>query len=78
MRLAASRTFCTAGNSSPMRMAMMAMTTRSSISVKPARTDAVRVGERVMRTSHKTRRKSEKDQRPGVKTENCECNQREF
>ena len=34
-RLAAdSRTFCTAGNSNPIRMAMMAMTTRSSIRVK--------------------------------------------
>src|SRR5262245_65585887 len=37
MRAAASRTFCTAGNSSPIRMAMMAMTTSSSISVKPVR-----------------------------------------
>src|SRR5262249_43831268 len=35
MRAAASRTFCTAGSSRPMRMAMMAMTTSSSISVKP-------------------------------------------
>src|SRR5262249_39277070 len=33
MRLAASRTFWTAGNSRPMRIAMMAMTTSSSISV---------------------------------------------
>ena len=35
MRAAASRTFCTAGSSSPMRMAMMAITTSSSISVNP-------------------------------------------
>jgi hypothetical protein len=35
MRAAASRTFCTAGNSNPMRMAMMAITTSSSINVKP-------------------------------------------
>jgi hypothetical protein len=35
MRAAASRTFCTAGSSRPMRMAMMAMTTSNSISVKP-------------------------------------------
>src|SRR5687768_4066913 len=35
MRAAASRTFCTAGRSRPIRMAMMAITTRSSISVKP-------------------------------------------
>jgi hypothetical protein len=32
-RAAASRTFCTAGSSRPMRMAMIAMTTSSSISV---------------------------------------------
>src|SRR5438552_1034746 len=35
MRAAASRTFCTAGSSRPMRMAMIAITTKSSISVKP-------------------------------------------
>src|SRR5208337_1218020 len=33
VRLAASRTFCTAGKSSPIRIAMIAMTTSSSISV---------------------------------------------
>src|SRR5262249_540574 len=32
-RLAASRAFCTAGSSNPIRMAMMAMTTNNSISV---------------------------------------------
>src|SRR5262245_39856351 len=37
MRAAASRTFWTAGNNSPMRMAMMAMTTNNSISVNPLR-----------------------------------------
>jgi hypothetical protein len=37
MRLAASRTFWTAGNSKPMSTAMMPMTTSSSISVKPLR-----------------------------------------
>jgi hypothetical protein len=31
---AASRTFCTAGNSKPIKMAMIAITTSSSISVK--------------------------------------------
>ena len=36
-RLAASRTFCTAGSSSPMRIAMIAITTSSSISVNAAR-----------------------------------------
>src|SRR6478609_5291341 len=36
MRAAASRTFCTAGRSRPIRIAMMALTTSSSISVKPA------------------------------------------
>src|SRR5579884_1334620 len=35
-RAAASRTFCTAGSSKPMRMAMMAITTSNSISVKPS------------------------------------------
>jgi hypothetical protein len=32
---AASRTFCTAGNNIPIRMAMTALTTSNSISVKP-------------------------------------------
>src|SRR5262245_42451469 len=36
-RDAASRTFCTAGTSNPIKMATMAMTTSSSISVKAAR-----------------------------------------
>ena len=35
MRAAASRTFCTAGSNRPIRMAMIAITTNSSISVKP-------------------------------------------
>src|SRR4051812_27323764 len=40
MRAAASRTFWTAGSSRPMRIAMIAITTSSSISVKPRlRTD---------------------------------------
>src|SRR6516165_5507730 len=39
MRAAASRTFCTAGSNRPMRMAMMAITTSSSISVKAGRRD---------------------------------------
>src|SRR5262245_43432063 len=43
MRLAASRTFCTAGRSSPIRTAMMAMTTSSSISVKPGRRERCRM-----------------------------------
>src|SRR5262245_47834498 len=37
VRAAASRTFWTAGTKSPMRMAMMAITTRSSTRVKPDR-----------------------------------------
>src|SRR5439155_11043946 len=37
MRLAAERTFWTAGRSRPMRMAMMAMTTSNSMSVKAER-----------------------------------------
>src|SRR6266851_3555124 len=37
MRLADSRTFCTAGTNKPIRIAMMAMTTNSSIRVKPPR-----------------------------------------
>src|SRR4051794_28004186 len=39
VRLAASRTFCTAGSKSAMRMAMIAITTNSSIRVKPLRFD---------------------------------------
>src|SRR6266404_3346393 len=42
MRAAASRTFCTAGSNRPIRMAMMAITTSSSISVKPRRTDVAK------------------------------------
>ena len=37
MRAAASRTFCTAGSSSPIRMPMMAITTNNSISVNAVR-----------------------------------------
>jgi hypothetical protein len=37
VRAAASRTFCTAGTSRAIKMAMMAMTTSNSISVKPGR-----------------------------------------
>src|SRR5262245_40077558 len=37
VRAAASRTFWTAGKSRPIRMAMIAITTNSSISVKPRR-----------------------------------------
>src|SRR5262245_52287078 len=37
MRLAASRTFCTAGTKRPIKMAMMAITTNSSIRVKARR-----------------------------------------
>src|SRR4051794_34947803 len=37
IRAAASRTFCTAGSSSPISTAMIAMTTSSSISVNPRR-----------------------------------------
>src|SRR5207244_2062535 len=41
MRAAASRTFCTAGNSRPIRTAMMAITTSSSISVNADRRQAI-------------------------------------
>jgi hypothetical protein len=37
MRAAASRTFCTAGKSSPIKIAMIAITTSNSMSVKPDR-----------------------------------------
>src|SRR5262245_38464205 len=37
IRAAASRTFCTAGSSKPIRTAMMAITTSSSINVNPER-----------------------------------------
>ena len=44
-RAAASRTFCTAGRSRPIRMAMMAMTTSNSISVNaPPRREGERTG----------------------------------
>src|SRR5262249_55568964 len=43
-RLAASRTFWTAGSSRPIRIAMMAMTTSSSISVKPWRRGRADIG----------------------------------
>src|SRR5207247_1205264 len=67
MRLAASRTFWTAGSKRPMRTAMMAITTSSSISVKPERLrgesmihpprgTAVNVG--LGRPSHADRRKT--------------------
>src|SRR5438067_616544 len=46
VRLAASRTFCTAGRSRPINTPMMAMTTSSSMSVKPRRQ---RTEDRVMR-----------------------------
>src|SRR2546428_9343451 len=48
MRFAASRTFCTAGRSRPMRTAIMAITTSSSMSVNARRnlvTAFLRVGE---------------------------------
>src|SRR5690242_79462 len=48
VRLAASRTFCTAGNSRPMRMAMIAITTRSSIRVN-ARRDMVHLDEGLLK-----------------------------
>jgi len=47
-RAAASRTFCTAGSSRPIRIAMIAMTTRSSISVNADRPGR---GVRVMGTN---------------------------
>src|SRR3954464_4554217 len=50
MRAAASRTFCTAGSNSPIRTAMMAMTTSSSMSVnaeRETRCDIVRPSRRI-------------------------------
>src|SRR5688500_11282587 len=44
MRAAAERTFCTAGSSRPIKMAMMAMTTSNSINVKPEREWRVIIG----------------------------------
>src|SRR5262245_2429425 len=44
MRAAASRTFWTAGRSRPMRMAMIAITTNSSISVKAPRIERLDMG----------------------------------
>src|SRR5205814_239754 len=48
MRAAASRTFWTAGSSRPMRMAMMAITTSNSISVKARRGARAHVRMRLM------------------------------
>src|SRR5262249_25920038 len=67
MRAAASRTFWTAGSSRPIRMAMIAITTNSSIRVKPPR--PVRERERVLRTDillhqQQRQRESKTDQRP--------------
>src|SRR4051812_46353532 len=43
MRAAASRTFCTAGNSRPIKIAIIAITTRSSMSVNPPDADGRRL-----------------------------------
>src|SRR5437762_2609826 len=43
MRRAASRADCTAGNNSAIKTAMIAMTTKSSMSVKPGRVRLMRV-----------------------------------
>src|SRR5271154_3779289 len=54
-RAAASRTFCTAGTSKPIRMAMIAITTNNSISVNPFRCEI-----RVMKASlHRDSSKSD-------------------
>jgi len=45
---AASRIFCTAGKSRPIKTAMMAMTTSSSTSVNPARRPGAEEEERLM------------------------------
>ncbi len=61
VRAAASRTFCTAGSRSPMRMAMMAMTTNNSMSVN-ARRPAARMKrgdtEGALRNENRARRAS--------------------
>src|SRR6266851_5681783 len=63
MRAAASRTFCTAGKSRPMRIAMMAITTSSSISVKPRLRRAGRVND-MMYSPSVIRRTGEKADGP--------------
>src|SRR5262245_28258503 len=55
-RAAASRTFCTAGRRRPIRMAMMAITTSSSISVNPVR--RLVTGEEAIRTSATERKRT--------------------
>src|SRR5436305_10194138 len=45
MRAAASRTFCTAGTSRPIRMAMIAITTSNSMSVNARRERTITPGE---------------------------------
>src|SRR5215211_6518843 len=61
MRAAASRTFCTAGNNNPMRIAIIAITTRSSMSV-----NADRARPRLERREYmsKPRRRSEDGHEP--------------
>src|SRR5438105_3901985 len=59
MRAAASRTFCTAGTSSPIRMAMMAITTSSSIRVKPRRDLSEAMGYLTKKETNKERRSAD-------------------
>src|SRR2546423_13931039 len=62
MRAAAARTFCTAGTSSPIKMAMMAMTTSSSIRVNP-----------LLRQRRERERSLDIELPPQMRTENEKC-----
>src|SRR5262245_41219070 len=59
VRAAASRTFCTAGSNSPIRMAMMAITTSSSISVKARDLPRERKRRRIIRPPQQKKSKGE-------------------
>src|SRR5262245_40044148 len=75
-RAAAARTFCTAGRSSPMRMAMMAMTTSSSISVNADRFRGGRTGwdiEGLLASEQADTRmdRTRRNQTPGARRRQC-------
>src|SRR5262249_5299830 len=61
-RAAASRTFCTAGSNRPMRIAIIAITTSNSMSVKPDRREKTR--KRNIVTSEINEKSRQKDDLP--------------
>src|SRR5579871_4578435 len=73
MRLAASRTFCTAGSSNPIKTAMMAMTTSSSIKVNAARWPALRTSEHTIEKSSFGERRMDKSAHRQIKSLGVGC-----